>query len=260
MRYLLIIAGDESRFDGVSDEQRAAQLQRWTDYSQALAEAGAFVSGEGLQTSTTATTLRKQGGERLLTDGPFAETKEQIGGFYVVDCKDIDAAVDWATRMPSFGGSTCEVRPVMDYGEGNEPVWRAGGRGRKYVLLLWGDESSWEDWTPEQTQQEMERWAKYDAEASAAGVLLGGEGLEPTAKARTVRVRDGERLVTDGPFAETKEQIGGFYLLDCQDLDGAIEWAARVPMPDDEPLEIRPVMDYEGRYRDPEPAREGAAS
>ena len=60
-----------------------------------------LVSGEGLQPSTTATTLRVQDGERVLTDGPFAETKEQIGGFYVIDCKDLDEAIDWAAKMPS---------------------------------------------------------------------------------------------------------------------------------------------------------------
>jgi hypothetical protein len=259
---MLVIAGDESRFDDVPDAERAAQLQRWMDYSQALADAGAFVAGDGLQTSAAATTLRRQGGQRLLTDGPFAETKEQIGGYYVVDVKDVDAAIEWAARMPTFQGSAVEVRPVLDYeAVGSEiPEWRADAHHRKYVLFLWGDETAWESWTPEQSQREMQRWEAYDREAKAAGVLVGGEGLQPTPEARTVRVRDGERLVTDGPFAETKEQLGGFYVLDCKDLDEAIAWAAKVPMPDDEPIEIRPVMDYEGRYRDPAVAREGAAS
>jgi hypothetical protein len=126
------------------------------------------------------------------------------------------------------------------------PVWRSEFHGKKYMLTLWGDESQWEHWTPEQLQESMKAWADYDREATAAGVLLGGEGLEPSSTAKTVRVRDDERLVSDGPFAETKEQLGGFYLLDCRDLDQAIEWAARVPLPDDSPVEIRPVMDYTG--------------
>jgi hypothetical protein len=262
MRYMLVIVGDESRFADMSEDELKAQLQRWTEYSKDLADAGAYVSGDGLQTSTTATTLRRKGGERVLTDGPFAETKEQIGGYYVVECKDIDEAIDWAARLPSAEGGTCEVRPVIDYAAvGSEaPEWRADARAKKYVLLLWGDESAWESWTPEQMQQEMQRWEDYDREAKAAGVLLGGEGLEPTKAAKTVRVRDGERLVTDGPFAETKEQLGGFYLLDCKDLNEAIDWAAKVPVPDDEPIEIRPVMDYEGLYEDPAVARQGAAS
>ena len=116
MKYMLLIVGDESRYDDWSEEDRAAQMRSWDDYTKALVDAGAYVSGEGLQTSATATTLRVDRGERLLTDGPFVESKEQIGGFYVIDCKDLDEAIDWAARLPSadYGGAA-EIRPVMDY-------------------------------------------------------------------------------------------------------------------------------------------------
>jgi len=120
MRYMLLIVGDESQYEGRSEEEMAADMQRWSDYSKALVDAGAFVSGEGLQSSTTATILRVQDGERLLTDGPFAETKEQIGGFYVIECKDLDEAIDWAAKLPSAQrGGVTEIRPVMAY-EGYE--------------------------------------------------------------------------------------------------------------------------------------------
>jgi hypothetical protein len=116
MKYMLLIVGDESRYADWSEEDMAAQMKRWDDYTKALVEAGAFVSGEGLQSSTTATTLQVKDGERILTDGPFAETKEQIGGFYVIDCKNLDEAIDWAAKLPSAEtGGICEVRPVMDY-------------------------------------------------------------------------------------------------------------------------------------------------
>jgi hypothetical protein len=116
MRYMLLIVGDESRFADWSEEDMAAQMRLWDDYTKALVDAGAFVSGEGLQSSATATTLQVKDGERLLTDGPFAETKEQVGGFYVIDCKDLDEAIDWAARLPSTAsGGVCEIRPVMDY-------------------------------------------------------------------------------------------------------------------------------------------------
>jgi hypothetical protein len=116
MRYMLLIVGDESQYADWSEEDRAAQMKLWDDYTKALVDAGAMVSGEGLQTSTTATTLRVEDGERVLTDGPFAETKEQIGGFYVIDCRDLDEAIDWAARLPSSArGGITEIRPVMDY-------------------------------------------------------------------------------------------------------------------------------------------------
>ncbi len=116
MKYILLIVGDESRFENMSQEDAAARMKLWDEYTQELVEAGAFVSGEGLQPGSTATTLRVEGGERILTDGPFADTKEQVGGFYVVDCQNLDEAIRWAEKLPStrFGLAT-EIRPVMDY-------------------------------------------------------------------------------------------------------------------------------------------------
>jgi hypothetical protein len=115
MKYMLLIVGDESQYADWSEEDRAAEMGRWDEYTRALVDAGALVSGEGLQSSTTATTLRVDRGERLLTDGPFAESKEQIGGFYVIDCKDLDEAIDWAAKLPSAERAVTEIRPVMDY-------------------------------------------------------------------------------------------------------------------------------------------------
>jgi hypothetical protein len=115
MRYMLIILGDESRLANLSDEERAANGARWADYTKELVDSGAFVSGDGLQSVTTATTLRVEHGERVLTDGPFAETKEQIGGFYVIECKDLDEAIDWAAKLPHAENGTTEIRPVMEY-------------------------------------------------------------------------------------------------------------------------------------------------
>ena len=248
MRYLLTIYVDESAIEATTPDESKRVMDAYTTLSREWADHGIMLSGEGLDPSSTATVVRVRGGERLITDGPFAESKEQLGGYYVLDCGSIDEAIEQAARLPGAQRGAVEVRPVINYeAMGTEaPDWRSEYHAKKYVLTLWGDESAWEGWTPEQMQQEMGRWEEYDREASAAGVLLGGEGLEPSNAARTVRVRDGEQIVTDGPFAESKEQLGGFYLLDCTDLDQAIEWAARVPVPDDEPVEIRPVMDYAG--------------
>ena len=120
----------------------------------------------------------------------------------------------------------------------------------RYLLTIYGDESGWNDITPEQSQQIMAAYGAFGEEAQAAGVLLGGEGLQPTATATTVRVRDGEALFTDGPFAETREQLGGYYLLDCKDLDDAIGWAAKIPGAQSGSVEVRPVMDYEAMGRE----------
>jgi hypothetical protein len=248
MRYLLTIYTDESIVQARTPEEAQRMMDEYTALSREWIEKGLMLSGEGLDRSSTATTVRVRGGERMITDGPFAESKEQLGGYYVVDVDGIDDAIELAARIPAARVGAIEVRPVMNYeAVGSEvPVWRTEAKAKKYMLTLWGDESAWESWSPEELQQNMKLWEEYDREATAAGVLLGGEGLEPSPTAKTVRVRDDERIVSDGPFAETKEQLGGFYLLDCKNLDHAIEWAAKVPVPDGEPVEVRPVMDYTG--------------
>jgi len=115
----------------------------------------------------------------------------------------------------------------------------------KYLLTLWGDESRYAELTPEQIQENMKHWDAYTIETKDAGAFLGGEGLQPTATATTVKIdASGDHIVSDGPFAETKEQLGGFYLLDCENLDDAIAWAKKIPMPGGK-VEVRPVMDYE---------------
>jgi hypothetical protein len=115
----------------------------------------------------------------------------------------------------------------------------------RYLLTIYEDESRWATMTPEDSGRIMAGYGAFGQEVEGAGAFVAGEGLQPTATATTVRVRDGERLVTDGPFAETREQLGGFYLLECKDLDEAIEWASKIPGAESGSIEVRPIMDYE---------------
>jgi hypothetical protein len=115
MKYMLLLFGDENAWETSSEQDLEAEMARYEQYDRELNEAGVFVSGEGLQPTPTATTMRVVGGERILTDGPFAETKEQLGGFYVLECKDLDDALAWAERCPASGDGSIEIRPVMDY-------------------------------------------------------------------------------------------------------------------------------------------------
>ena len=115
----------------------------------------------------------------------------------------------------------------------------------RYALLIYTDESAWDSQTPEQMRQVMQAYGEFSEATRAAGAFVGGDGLQGVSTSTTVRVRDGERLLTDGPFAETKEQLAGFYLLECSDLDDALGWAARLPGAQVGSVEVRPVMDYE---------------
>ncbi len=109
MKYLLLICGDESRLND------AERMQAWAGYTNELVTAGKLRGGERLRPAATATTLRITGGNRLLADGPFAETKEQLGGFFLVDAKDLDEAVELASKMPHLeDGGAVEVRPIWE--------------------------------------------------------------------------------------------------------------------------------------------------
>jgi hypothetical protein len=115
MRYMLSLFTEEGGAENMTPEEGKAIMDRWMAYGQEVTESGAFLAGDGLQPSSTATTVRiEEGSEPTLTDGPFAETKEQLGGFYLLECKDLDEALAWAKKIPFQSGSV-EVRPVMDY-------------------------------------------------------------------------------------------------------------------------------------------------
>jgi hypothetical protein len=113
----------------------------------------------------------------------------------------------------------------------------------RYALLICTEETADAALSPEEGAARMAEYAKFGEEMGARGVLQGGERLRPTGDATTVRVQDGEVVVSDGPFAETKEQIGGFYLVDCNDLDEAIEVAAKIPGARTGLIEVRPIWE-----------------
>jgi hypothetical protein len=116
----------------------------------------------------------------------------------------------------------------------------------KYAILIYGDEAAGAQASPEQLKEVMDLWWAYEAELQKEpGLRLAGEALQPTNTATTVRIRDGKRMTTDGPFAETKEQLGGFYLIDVQDLDEALEWAAKCPGAATGTIEVRAVQEFE---------------
>lgn len=116
----------------------------------------------------------------------------------------------------------------------------------RYLLLIYQDEVAHSQWSEQQLAEEYQAYAALDGEFQKLGVeMQSGEALMPTQTATTVRVRDGRMLATDGPFAETKEQLGGFYLLNCKNLDEAIAAAAKIPAAHDGSIEIRPIMEFE---------------
>jgi hypothetical protein len=119
-QYMLLIYGDPA--DAPAPKEQEAQHAHWMQYTDDVRQSGAMVSGAALERTEMATTVRVRDGETLLTDGPFAETKEILGGFYVVEVPDLDAALALASKMPNIEYGSVEVRPLMVLSETGAPV------------------------------------------------------------------------------------------------------------------------------------------
>jgi len=113
MRYVLLIYGSVAAYNQMTEAERASVMQGHIAFHNAVQERGIVVGGEPLQLPSAATTVRIRNGKTLITDGPFAETTEQLGGTYVLECKDLDEAIEWAKMLPEAQTGSIEVRPVM---------------------------------------------------------------------------------------------------------------------------------------------------
>jgi hypothetical protein len=116
MKYLLLIYDDEKLWTNMSEAESGKVFSAYMTFTNGLKESGKHLAGQALQPTTSATCVRKQGAKVVTTDGPYAETKEQLGGFYMVDAKDLDEAIEIASRIPSTDyGGIIEVRPIIEY-------------------------------------------------------------------------------------------------------------------------------------------------
>jgi len=116
MQYLLMIYQSEAEYGKIDAATGKKMMEEYGAFTQSIIQSGNFKAGDALQPTTTATTVRVRDGKTLTTDGPFAETREQLGGYYLLECKDLDEALEYAKKIPFQNGSV-EVRPVMDYSE-----------------------------------------------------------------------------------------------------------------------------------------------
>lgn len=235
MRYLLIMTDDPDLAGQWNDEHDAA----FSSWIKEVNGSGAGLHGSRLRPAADATTVKIRNGELIVTDGPYAETKEQVVGYDVLECASLDEAVRLAARHPHSWAGAIEVRALPDSAPA-VPLPEPGAGKIRYMMLVCTD--------PSIDPREFDRPEPVDpwvAEMDGRGIRLFGSELEPPASARTVRVRDSRAIVTDGPFAETKEQIAGFDVLECTDLDEALEVARKHPMARLGVLEVRPFWSFE---------------
>ena len=119
MRYLCLIYSDEKTWDGMPKDQLDTMMGEYFAFTDGIKKSGHYVGGDALQPTTSATTVRVRNGKLSTTDGPFAETKEQLGGYYLINAKDLNDAIQVASRIPSARVGSIEVRPIQEYTQAN---------------------------------------------------------------------------------------------------------------------------------------------
>jgi hypothetical protein len=244
MKYMLLIYGAENSW--TEDERRACMIESLGICDQ-LAARGKFLGASPLQSVTTAASVRVRDGRTLVTDGPFAETTEQLGGYYVLDLADLDEAIAVAARLPPAAKGAVEIRPLLAVGglPPERPLPPAAGAASltPFLLLCYDDEAAWQAAGPEALAEARAEAAALTRRLSDEGRYLSASPLHPGATATCVRVRGGRRVVTDGPFAETHEVLGGYYLILAEDRATAARLAAQHPGARVGTVEVRPLFD-----------------
>jgi len=237
MNYLLFIWAD-----GMPAPDELAVLQREIPgWVEEMDRRGVRLLGRELDLPETAATVRVRDGQTLVTDGPFAETKEFVAGFDLLECADLDEAIEVAAKCPISWIQQVEIRPFSD-GLRLGAQASAFGRGEDgavspYLLSMWVDGTSGPPPGDAAVLREGEAWRQ---DLVARGIHVLGNPLGGTDTATTVRVRDGETLLSDGPFSEIEEFIAGIDVVSCADRQEAIQLAAAHPIARYHAIEVRP--------------------
>ena len=243
MDYVLLIYAAEDRGLKLSQSERHAMLQEYGQFTRDVAASGRLGDCAPLEPIGTATTVRVRGGKRVVTDGPFAETREHLGGYYVVKTETEAEALDVAARIPDARGGSIEVRPALAMPPTGDVETSANSAKKEYLLLIYEEEGLGAKRSDAERGALYGRYGEFSKSVKASGSFIEGAPLESAKKAKTVRIPDAARLVTDGPFAETREQLGGYYRVRADNLDQALDMAARIPAAETGSIEVRPIMD-----------------
>lgn len=242
MKYMLLIYSPENAWTPDEWKQCVATSQ---GICQELAAQGKFLAASPLHPVTTAATVRVREGKTLITTGPFAETAEQLGGFYLLEVADLDEAIAIASRLPPAKKGTVEIRPIRE--TDNLPPSNLHSTPppgmQQFMFLCYDDEQFWHDAGPTVHAAAIQQAVALTHQLDQRAQFISASPLYPTSTATSVRVRDGKRQITDGPFAETREVLGGYYLIFAQDQAEALSFAAAHPGVHVGAVEVRQVFD-----------------
>jgi hypothetical protein len=195
------------------------------------------ITGKPLASPDTAKTVRVRNGETLISDGPFADTKEFIGGLDLLDCESLDQAIEVAAKHPVSWFNAIELRPFRD---GKDTPKFIDHRKLQQMLMVCVDGVPAAPEVEAAIERDCKAWRE---QIEQSGVHLAGEPVVNASEAKTVRVRDGQTIVSDGPFIETAEFLGGFDLLNCDTFEEAVGWAAKHPIARFHQIEVRRFVD-----------------
>jgi hypothetical protein len=215
MRYLMLVCTDPEAepYDPAQDK-----IGEWVERYNTN---GWRVEGDRLRPPAEAVTLRKRGGKVFTSDGPFAESKEGIAGYDLLDCPDLDAALEVAAAHPMARFGRIEIRPFHSLDLPGLPAQGPVPPGSSLYFQFIVDTPDGEPYVP--ADDDTPAWV---ARHLSSGVLRGGERLAGRQSATTVRRRGSQLLITDGPFADTKESLAGFGILACGSLEEAVRISA----------------------------------
>jgi len=245
MKFMCLGHMAESKWQAMSKNERDAMVEECLAYDDVLKQGGHWTgNGEALQSTRSAKTMRLRGGKLVVTDGPYAETKEQLGGFGVLEADDMGHAVELMSKHPGVHFGPFEIRPIdeatTERCQAVLPPPDAAAEGVKVVCLGYGDESYWIS-APD-PEAAINECLAYGEVLSRYGKPEGGLALQSAATAKTLRMQGGKVLVTDGPYAETKEQLGGAAILRFKDMDQAVRaWSQHPCLRMGDSLELRPA-------------------
>ncbi len=238
MKYMLMIVDDEKAAaalpPGELENIIAKHLAKHTEFGRQLRAAGKYVDSRRLRFTTEATTIRRTNGKSAFLDGPFAESKEVIGGYYLIAADSKAEAIEWAKKLPYLEVGGVEVRPCRTGAQGHVPI-----RGANQYMTLFIVDST-KPMERDAVFQAIDRHYELSLDLAAQGKFVSSRALEPPSAASTIRVRSGAHVVTDGPFAETREFVGGYFVIACDTKDEALKWADQLSSAN-EACEVRPV-------------------
>ena len=253
MKFAFLGYHSEQNWGAMSKSEQDAMVDDCFTYDNKLLKDGHMTDdGAALQPSRTAKILRWRNDAVVVTDGPFAETKEQLGGTGVLEADDMMHSVELLSKHPGLHyGATFEIRPVDEASLQRKAESFAAIRSsapavdlqaQKFASMGYINEGSWQSKSPSDFDMMMKQCIAFDEARIKNGQWLTGIALQSARTAKTLRAKAGQVIVTDGPFAETKEYLGGLVVLAFPSLDDAVALLSKHPaLPFGVVMEIRPI-------------------